>query len=263
MTDRKRRATTVAKTRSPRAVRPKLQRTEPVRSWSGLFGGSARANEDAASKRKAAPPASAAETVDLGYRVVEDYLREGQRAAQAFSSGWPGGAGSTADQPEEMQQMAQRVLQYGWDFAGMWMEMAARMAGNPGAWPSVPGMPVAGASAKESADAPRASTSPRGASVETARVSVSIQSRRPATATVELRPGSSSGLVIHPLRAEGKERGVIRDVDITEDERDGSVKVTVKVPVKASVGVYNGMIVDRDTNLPRGTLSVRISSSGG
>ena len=73
-----------------RIKRPTLERTQPIRQWSTLF-------EAAGSSASPSDPAQGAEprreggsalgdvvsrSVDLGYRVVDEYLRRGQAAAK-------------------------------------------------------------------------------------------------------------------------------------------------------------------------------------
>ena len=70
-----------------RAKRPKLERDRPNRSWSTLFG--------AASAKDQASPANGpgaanrpqdrdtlSDSVKLGYRVIEDYLKQSQKVAR-------------------------------------------------------------------------------------------------------------------------------------------------------------------------------------
>src|SRR5438128_27418 len=58
---------------SDRIRRPPLDRTEPIRAWSSLFG--AGPLNDVVTR-----------SVELGYRVVDEYIRQGQKAAARFGS---------------------------------------------------------------------------------------------------------------------------------------------------------------------------------
>jgi hypothetical protein len=243
-----------------RVKRPKLERDQPNRSWSTLFG--------AAPAKQGAPPAhgpgpgpgrpddraALSDTVQLGYRVIEDYLKQSQQAAQAFApSSWPGGgpAGATDD----MQQMAQRVMQYGWDFAGLWMEMWTRMGGTPGFRPPMPGFttdPRPGAGAAPAPPAP-----PQAATVQES-LAISVDSVLPTVTSVALRPGQPGELVVHALRAEGHEAAPIRTVSIERSAEDGRMVVQVIIPADQAPGEYRAVIVEAASNLPRGTLSVRV-----
>jgi hypothetical protein len=156
-----------------------------------------------------------------------------------------------------MQQLAQRVMQYGWDFAGLWFEMWTRMGGNATGWPPPasgpasiqPEVPARSPGHRESAD-------PAGPGP--ARLSVCVVSERPTVATLEVRPGVGGPLVVHTLRAEGHDAPAIRDVTIESSAGDDAVTVKVVVPASQPPGVYNGLIIDGASNLPRGTVSVRV-----
>jgi hypothetical protein len=265
-----------------RAKRPKLERDRPVRTFSTLFGsGNGRSERRAATESAASPEAppepapnpppvapALSDTVELGYRVIDEYLKQGQQVAQAFNpTAWAGrGAGSADD----LQQMGQRVMQYGWDFAGLWFEMWSRMAGNASAWMPIPGMPgmpgmprPPGAEQKTGAapvtnGATHNGAAAVGANGEGERVVVSVACERPTSTAVELRSGPPSELVVHALRAEDHEGPPIRDVRVERQPGDGTVMVKVTVSASQAPGTYNGLIIDSKTNLPRGTLSVRV-----
>jgi hypothetical protein len=262
-----------------RAKRPKLDRDRPVRTFSTLFGPAKNRSErrstndstpEASTSAEPAPNPSPvapqlSDTVELGYRIIDEYLKQGQQVAQAFNPTAWGGKGPTGS-VDDIQQMGQRVMQYGWDFAGMWFEMWSRMAGNAGAWMPIPGMPrPPGAEAKPGpAEGPppaaKNGSSPgsAGANGEGERIVVSVVSERPTSTAVELRPGPQSELVVHSLRAEGHDGPAIRDVRVERQAADGSVVVKVTVLASQAPGTYNGLIIDAKTNLPRGTLSVRV-----
>ncbi len=250
-----------------RVKRPKLERDRPDRKWPTLFGaaagnGAAPAAETASAVGKEGERAALSDTVDLGYRVIDDYLKQGRQAAQAFGpSSWMRGAvtGSPAGSAEEIQQMAQRVMQYGWDFAGMWFEMWSKM-GATGAWPMPPGgrgpgfpgaPPPNGAAAERGSDADAS---------EPETVVVSVDSLQPTTTSAQLRPGPNGELTIHALRADGHDAAPIKKVSIERSEEDGGFLVKVVVPAKQAPGKYSAPIVDTATNLPRGTLLVRVKA---
>jgi hypothetical protein len=209
-----------------------------------------------------AAPGPLADAVERGYRVIDDYMRQGQAFAQAFDpTPWMSSAQPGA--PPDVQQLAQRVLQYGWDFVGMWFELWTRTAGG---WPATPGTtPFAPfAPGAESESRPATPTSGGQAAEaatpapKTQRIAVSIISERPTSTMLELFPGPSGPLKIHALRAESLDVPPIRDVHVESPEADGVITVKVVVSPDATPGVYNAMIIDTETNLPRGTLSLTV-----
>lgn len=262
-----------------RAKRPKLERDKPVRTFSTLFGPAKNRTErhpahdsthEAPTSAQPAPNPSPvapqlSDTVELGYRIIDEYLKQGQQVAQAFNPTAWGGKGPTAS-VDDVQQMGQRVMQYGWDFAGMWFEMVSRMAGNAGTWMPMPGIPRPPGAEPKPGPMPGAPPAAKngsapvsaGANSEAERIMVSVASERPTSTAVELRPGSHGELVVHSLRAEGHDGPAIRDVSVERQAADGTVVVKVTIPGSQAPGTYNGLIIDGKTNLPRGTLSVRV-----
>lgn len=257
---------------STRLKRPTLERDRPIRTWSTLFGlpsngghgGRPVADGEAGAPNEAPPlfPSSKvlSDAVETGYRVYGEYVRQGQAAAQGFNpaASTSGAPGAPNAQPVDMQQLSQRVMQYGLDFAGLWFEMWTRMGGNASGWPP----PASGPGAIRS-EAPVPPVSPPHETVDAAargpvRISVCVVSEHRAAATLEVRPGPPGPLVAHALRAEGHEAPPIRDVTIESSAGDGAVTVTIGVPATQPPGVYNGMIVDGASSLPRGTVSVRV-----
>lgn len=259
-----------------RTKRPKLERDRPRREWSTLFGGATAAKESAGA-RAAGPGASSngnvlSDTVELGYRVIEDYLKQGQQVAQSFAPG-RGAAGRGApgippfappSSPEEMQQMAQRLMQYGWDFAGLWFEMFSRMGGT-GMWPTAPGAgahptPGAGGFAGFGGNgANHANEEPAVHVPAPELLMVSVDSPQRATTSVELQPGALGELKVHALRPEGHDAPPIKSVSV-EREDDGQLSIQVKVEAAQPPGMYRAAIIDAATNQARGRLSLRLEA---
>jgi hypothetical protein len=242
---------------SQRRKRPKLERDQPVRNFSSLFtttATSAAASSNGAGKT-GAPSDAVAGAVNLGYRVIDAYMRQGQEAAQSFTGG---GAPGQPPASEPLQQMTSRLMQYGMDFAGLWFEMWSKLGqgGFPeGAWPGFPGAPSPPPErAGHAASASRATSEaePRD------RVTVVVKSSLPVETALDLRQTRGKQLLIHALRPEGHEAPSIRSVEIETNAADGSLVVRVEIPADQAPGAYNCLIVDAGSNLPQGTLSVRV-----
>lgn len=251
-----------------RVKRPKLERDRPNREWSTLFG-AAQAKASGAPtpepQGKHKDGAAVSDTVELGYRVIDDYLRQGRQVAQSFGgSGWGGGAAIPgAGSNEEMQQMAQRVMQYGWDFAGLWFEMWNRMGGpNAGPMPMPPGWgpPPKPAEPREPKPAP-SSPEPGETASQNERhgVSVMVDSSQPVTTSVDLRPGPIGDLLVHGLRADGHDAPPITNVTLELTDDGPLIKVVIAPSQPA--GRYRAAIVDADSNSPRGLLIVRVQTA--
>src|SRR5689334_15594731 len=80
-------------------TRPEPARTQPIRNWNGIF---AAPGEPVAAEPE--PPAPSAEParqgVAAGYRVIDEYLRQGRRAARDFWSPAAAAAASSSDASE-------------------------------------------------------------------------------------------------------------------------------------------------------------------
>ena len=104
-------------TTAKRKKRPALDRTKPVRSWSTALGAPAAEPGDGATRPKLEDAIS--RSVELGYRVVDDYIQQGQRAAQRMSEGK-----LTAETvASEAQELSARIARYASDFFGAWVEL--------------------------------------------------------------------------------------------------------------------------------------------
>lgn len=226
-----------------RVKKPESVRTQPIRSWNVLFeppGGPPSAG--------AAPPGNpVSQGVEAGYRVVEEYLRQGQNVARGV--GLPFSGGTPAD--DGVQGRMGAMLRSFSDFAGMWMDVASRVGpgGAPGATPPVGTagpFPVGPVAAEPQGVAPLALT-------------FDIQSARRIEVSVNLHPRSSGlSLMVHELRAPEPDKPRLTGVTLQGLPDEERLVLRLQVPEEYPPGVYSGVILDTRTSFPRGTLSVRI-----
>jgi hypothetical protein len=254
--------------------RPEVGRAEPIRNWETLFGppphgsgspdGPGRAAEGDANN-------PIARGVELGYRVMDEYVRQGQRAAGSRG----GSAGSGESSGTALPQLTERMFQYASDFASVWMEAMGVMMRTRGA--------AGDARPAERADraAPGATTdplgegrpSPRRSSSDTGSptangtprpsgaisVVVEVSSRRPVRAVVDLRPGPIEGpLVVADLRARDPRRARLKGVSLETSPDGKRLTIRLKVPGQHPAGEYVGAVVDGSTAVTRGTLTVTV-----
>ncbi|MFN8640251.1 MAG: hypothetical protein U0802_00780 [Candidatus Binatia bacterium] len=97
----------------PRITRPVLQRSQPVRNWATLFetpGGDTGTADAPDSAAPAGPSLNDVVTrsVDPGYRVIDEYMRQGQKAAQRLNERSYGAQTMAGD----VQDLAMRLTQY-------------------------------------------------------------------------------------------------------------------------------------------------------
>lgn len=238
-----------------RIRRPRPERTEPVRNWSTMFGGAPRPDD--------APAAGMADvvqrSVDLAYRVVDEYVRQGQRAAQRLS----GRGGGPETMASDVQDASAHLTRLASDGMRLWLEMlgvAMASAGGAGLVPPAPPAPAPGAT--EAAPA-AAAPAPTPATGEATRVRLEITTRQPVDVAVDLRPEAASAeLVAHALRAADAEAPPLAGATFVRDADGGAVALRLAIPEAQPPGIYNGLVIDARSNRPVGTLSVRIGGGG-
>ena len=259
-----------------RAKRPELDRVAPIRDFSRIFGlpgsGESGRPKNVRQPPDAAPPSgSIPGGVTLGYQVIEDYIRQGEEFARAMS-GAPGGSPasffsspSAGNGAGDLQATAGRLFQVVADFAAAWtdlMQTTSNRRPDPLSRqprPDFPGFEIN----KPSTPAPPAT--PREASTQVAQqapLTLRLDSKRRVEVAVDIRPEAGAGrIVAHDLRAIDATLPRIENVQI-ERGTGGGLVIQLRIEDDQPVGVYSGIVVDEQTNLPRGTLSVRVLDVG-
>ena len=228
---------------SDRIRRPPLDRTEPIRAWSALFGsGPGGSLNDVVSR-----------SVELGYRVIDEYIRQGQRVAERFNDRSYGPETVTGD----IQELGARMAQYASDFFGLWLDFVQVV---------MSGGTLRETSAAEDGARARPAAPGNGAARRTpeapapTRVRIEVVSLRPAEVSLDLRPEAAGRpLVAQGLRAVDPAKPKLDDVAL-EAGPGGELLVRIRVPGDAPPGTYNGVVVDAETSRPLGTLSVRVGT---
>jgi hypothetical protein len=220
------------------------------------------ANGSATVSTPAAPAAGLSEEARLGietaYRVIDEHLQEGRRAAQeqggagrgSFATAGPAGVGSAADSIQEI--VAQGIRFYS-SFAPLWVSLVKAIANSA----AVPDIAAAGLATASLAPAPM----PRAAVMTGAPIIVEIASSRMTRITVDL--GSSAimtHLAIGGLQALEPEKPPLKEISLSIDASSSRAVVRIHVPESQPAGVYSGVIADRESGEPRGTLTLRIDA---
>jgi hypothetical protein len=222
---------------------PKSDRTGPIRGGTfSLFGAPATPNPNEAGADGAGPSGAIARAVDLGYRVVDDYIRQGQNAARMI--------GQRSYGPEalanDVQEMTASFLQYGAELVDVWMQLlgqaAVGQATRPAPNPAPPSPEPAG------------STSRSGASP---RVTVAIESPHPTEVSVDLDAPAGRSFVVQDLQ---NSRGG-PSITGTVLEMGEPPRLRVRVPPEQPPGTYCGLVLDAETSLPAGNVVVRVLST--
>lgn len=220
-----------------RARRPTPERTGPIRAWRPTAAG-----EPNAPPREGEDPLRSviARSVELGYRVVDEYIAQGQRAARLFNERQLDAEAAAREAPE----LFSRWLRSASDFASLWLEFASLAqsprAPDPSAAPATPPSPAAPAPARELA------------------LALEIHSSRRTEARLDLRPGAmAQALAVHDLRSADPEKPRLR-ARCERDEASGAPVVVVDIPDDQPGGSYSGVLVDETTSVPIGSVTVRV-----
>jgi hypothetical protein len=197
-------------------------------------------------------------SVDLGYRVIDEYIQQGQKAAQRFSER----SYAPDTLATDTQELATRMMQYASDFTALWLEFFQVATGSAGRWPP----PFDGLAPERPASAPPpppaatpAGPTPQGAAAPRARIRVAVTSPYPTEVSLDVRPDATHQLVVQSLRAVDPDKPRLTDVSIEATGPDEPLTLRIRVPAGHPAGIYNGLIVEEDTGRPAGTVSLRIA----
>lgn len=231
-----------------RIRRPPLDRTRPIRAWSTLLedrpspspSNGSDANGDKPTPDAPSPQDTIARSVDLGYKVIDEYIQRGQRAAERLRRGTYG-----ADAlGEDVQDLAGRLLRYASDLGATWLEVLER-TGLGTARPATNGTLHSVANVE-----------PRPIPARPLHVRVELSTARPAEVALDITDASSGeGLIVHGLRPPGGTGPRIQDVSFVPGA-NGNGTIRVVVPDTLPAGSYSGLVLDAATNRPIGAVTV-------
>jgi len=231
----------VRKKTTVRKTRPALPRTEPIRSWSTLFGAAAPGGAAGAPGFPSAVE-SVNRGVELGYRVIDEYVKQGAALAGNLSSASTGTPSGVPD----LAQMTERMLKSASDFASLWFDAMGVMI-----------------SSRNGAGTPDASGMPRTAAPQssgTPGITLQLRAAQPVEVLITidstLTPGAP--LVVESLRARSASAS-LEDVSVdVPAEPAGPLKIRITIPKGMPADRYTGAIIDAGTRNPRGRLTVTV-----
>lgn len=271
---------------STRRTRPVPTRSEPKRTWPQSFENSSRGSEsdgetEPARAAGAHPPSGTRESVDGtvndAYRLIDEYLRQGQRMAK---SAWLPFQGNSGDNHEPSNAPA-RLLRAMGDMTMAWFEVVQQTAGGgqqrPGAGPVGTAGPFAAGKAPPPGGAPPASAAPppgaappasaapptqpkdAATSVPFAAIKVTVQSSCPVEVSVEVtaRP-SSHQLLATELRCPSNDASPIAGVEVEVSAIDAAPTLRIIVPEGQPRGMYSGLLLEQESHRPCGIVSLSV-----
>lgn len=235
-----------------RIRRPEVERTEPLRSWSGMVDSSSGPTGD--------PSRPFEQDVTMGYRVIDEFMRRGAAAARDVSKQFL----APAD-PRVNTAMVERLFQSASDLGGVWLEMmqslwltqsepAQRQDANAFDVQPTAASRAVERSAPEPADPPSPPTPPT-----RLIVAFRVQSGRPVELSAAFDPKAGSGpFVVHPLRALDPELKCIAEVTFVFESERSHALATLEIDAEHAPAIYTGMIVHAQTHLPAGSITVHV-----
>ena len=249
-----------------RVKRPELPRTDPIRSWSTLFGPAASGEGPLRSAG-----GSVQRGVELGYRVIDEYIKQGAAMASTFSNpraatgGAAGAPGAIPGMPPmaDLPQMTERMLRYATDMSSLWFDAMNMMMSNLNAQ-AASGAAASGAAATS---APGAGVPPNGAphpgpgtaapaSSAAPRIVLDVRSPEHAAQVIVALETASGEVDVEELRpVSGLEQGGIGGASV-RFVPGGTAHVQVRVPKGLEPGRYSGAVLERGSRRPLGRLTV-------
>jgi hypothetical protein len=190
--------------------------------------------------------------------VIDEYLRQGQRMAEQF---WLPAMGSNSPM-NPFGPLFEQFMRSAGDLGTAWFEIMSQWSS-----PSRRIEVARGAAGPFGAGKTAQHSEPafHGAGVGDrpgmgAGVSVQVESARKFQIWVDLLDASEPGdLEIHELIASDRALSPIADVRLESDASGRRVTVRVRVPEAQPPGVYNGILLERGTHRPRGTVSLSLA----
>lgn len=280
------------------AERERLRRADPMRSGpirdgttylrdSHSWGNGMKDAEQPPSDR--GRPAESLEDVvtqgvQLGYKVIEEYLRQGQRVAEGLCNGSNGagdeghskgegdGGGIESNVDElidrvrrsykglggDMEDLMERTMHFYKDMWDLGMEGAELFFRSP---MFMSGLARAEGSRQAAPSMDTQSEPGRAANGFGATPVVEIMSSRPARVALKMNSQAGQFLPrVHVLHAADPTIRPLTGVSFLLDPESAIPIVQVRIPDDQPPGTYTGAVVDHDTNEPKGTLCISILS---
>lgn len=228
-----------------RVRRPTPSRTNPIRDFSTVLqdqppAANAHADPQPAHVNGERPKTdflsdTVAQGARLGYAVIQEQIRQGQLIAQQWTQGKRSGNGF------DVSALLQRTMHLSTDLGALLFDVTSAITKN-------------GTSDAQRADGAPAATAGIAANAASARLSVEIEARGHTKVMLDLAAKAIEGHLHVPAlySLDGQNPPMTR---ITFD----GLAMRIEIPDEQPAGTYSGVVVDRRTNEPRGTLSVLLT----
>jgi hypothetical protein len=220
----------------------------PIRNFSGLYaapGDSSSSTAAGSSSLRTKPPQGeppVREAVGLAYRVIEKHISDGKRNAEMLNSQPYINTRAVTD---SFQEVLDRTIRYQSELIPLWLEAltsAVRV--------DSPRIPKHGSPHEVNDVSDRLWNN----------ISIEIASSRPIEVQVNLREHSEMlPLVALGLRAVDGNKPVLSEISFAPEPSSRTIKLRLEISDTVPADTYSGVVVNRETGEPLGTLSVRIA----
>ena len=245
-----------------RVKRPKPERYGPIRNWSSAVSPTPEtaANDNAAGN--GSPRVDTGDPITRGVveggRVVEDWIRQAQRAARLF-----GGTAPTGPWTDASGQLFRAMS----DAAAAWWSLvgappngfgnSSRPAGvnHDTAWQAHP--PAPDQTHADSRSSARGATPPASEATSGPRLRLEVASRQPVEVTVDLQKRGLTQYRVLDLRAAEGEAPRIPGPSL-EPWNSGGLRLKLAVPDDQTPGTYHAVVLDPVADCVVGTITLRI-----
>jgi hypothetical protein len=241
------------------------KRTSPIRNWSTLYRSADSWGKDDPATQPAAeegtnphstPLDAVSHGVTLGYQVIEEHLQQGRRIAEQINNRSYNVKGAGND----VRGLIEQLMRDSVNILSLWFNLLSSFTGNPDLVrqfsrsdhkdPSSPER-----EAFHQTTPPVEEPTPRDTTV-----SVEIRAHGPTQVTVNLSPQAEQLFLATPgLHAMSAEKPPLTDITFLPGLDGNPAQLRIHVPQGHPPDLYTGVLVDRTTGLPQGTLSVRIA----
>lgn len=242
------------------------ERITPIRHWSKLYrqddSWGARAPSSQTSSSQATPPNGAtsdavSQGVKLGYQVIEEHIRQGQRIAQQFNSR----SYNLSHIGNDVRELADRLVRDSTNLLSLWFNLMTSLANNVDlsrqfSWTtSHPSPPSHNGAAPQKAS-PSEDLAHQGTAV-----SIELLASCPTQVTLNLAPKADRLFLATPgLHAMTADKPPLTDLTFLPALENNPASLRIRIPDQQPPDLYTGVLVDRNTGLPQGTLSIRVLS---
>jgi hypothetical protein len=245
-------------TKTERIRRPELERSGPIRdatnylrdsdSWTEKApNDNPRQGNGGQSSKAGSFDDVVTQGVKLGYKVIEQYITQGQRVAEEISRPFQKGVpeAGTADVVQGMVRLYKDMA----DVCGNALDLMVR---NPVFWSWLGSFTQNGGLHTQNGD-------PGTLNGTGAAFSVEIASTRPTEVLLNVEPSPQPYTpFVHALHAPERNVPPLTSIAFQKSPKSNMPVLLLKIPLNQPSGLYTGVVVDRETNQPRGTLTVRV-----